>query len=362
MPEKKGMTYADAGVNIGAAMTALDLIKRQCSKTHDGFVASGIGLFGSALDLSLLLQHSNMSHPYLIQSIDGPGTVPLLAKQVMEQRGDYLKCYKDIGYSVAMHCFCDIATCGARPITLLDNIGSTDMEALIYEAIISGMAEACLELECRLVGGESAQLPGVIMPGAYDFCACVTGLVDFSQHINPLKKIYQGDFIVGIGSNGLLLNGWSLARKIMDKTNIKATDYIDFSGKSFANTFITREPSYPKIVNHFLNTGLNVHGYSHITGGGLYDNIERILPENCRAMIDTRTWPMPQAFDWLVKNGEVELKEAYHTWNMGIGYVAILEPDLAEKAVDIIRECFGLDAWVIGEIVEGQRGVEIDFH
>lgn len=357
-------TYKGAGVDIDKALTALDLMKPHIARTHNKYVLASVGPYGSVFDLSIIDPRLTT---LLIESIDGPGTLPILARMLWQLTGD-LRYFEITGKNVATHCECDIATCGARPITLVDNIGSTTMEPVVYEAIIKGMVEACIDGDYSLVGGESAQLPGLIVDGEYDFCAHIAGLVDQKDFINPLERIRPGDTLVGVASNGLHLNGWSLLRKIIfEILKMTIDQQVDFSGKSIAETFITEQPNYAAIVQQLMHDGLGfmhdvhtIQGNCHITGGGLYDNVERVLPEGCRAVIDSRLWAVPEAFRWLVSKGNVDLPVAYRTWNMGIGWVFIVRgSEDASWIINRVEDKFGLDAWTIGQIVEGERGVDI---
>lgn len=344
------LTYAGAGVDVPRAMTAVERIKPHAARTHDAAVIGGIGPFAAAIDLEMVMAELDIKHPVMLQSVDGPGTIPILAR--LARDGADCRHFRTLGYNVAMHCFCDLACGGGRPITLLDNISSTDMDGDIIEAIVAGMADACEEAGCRLTGGELAQLPKVIVPGEYDFCACVTGLVERSQWINPQSRIRPDQKLVGFEAFCPNLNGLSLVRKIVfDLLGMSITDIVNATGKSVADTFIQPQPNYARVIVEQLKQGVDVIAASHITGGGLPDNIVRNLPQGCHARITMKSWPRPALFSWLMRKGNVSLEAARQTWNLGIGFVQVVAGmDEANQVIGLVNEALGIRAWVIGSI------------
>lgn len=366
--KKKQTTYASAGVDISKAEQVLRLIKPHCAKTLDEHVFAGIGPFASIVDIQTIAASMGMGRSWFqASSIDGPGTVTLVAEMMREQGGG-VSGYKALGKSVARHCFSDLACGNARPYAVKDNIDSTDMEPEIYEAIVEGMAMACLghNPAVRIVGGESAQLPGLIMPGQTSFCVAADGLVDAREQLYPQDTIIPGQLVIGISSYGIHLNGWSLVRKIAFETcKIGVFEEIPGLKMSVAHQVLASQPDYNWLMHRILRyqpSAMMGHicAMSHITGGGLYDNIKRNLPDGCRVVIDSKSWTVPPIFRWLIEADNVPLTDAYRTWNMGIGFAVIV--DNKEDAKDIcfrVRRYFKLGARIIGRVAEGECGVTI---
>ncbi len=358
------LTYAAAGVDIGRATEAVRLIGPHVKRTHDATVLGGIGPFAAAVDLSQILSNLEIVHPIMLQSVDGPGTIPILARLASD--GVSFSAFRTLGYNVAIHCFCDLACGGGKPITLLDNISCTDMHPGIIEAIVAGMCNASEEVGCRVVGGEMAQLPKVVVDGEYDFCACVTGLVEKDKWIQPLENIRPGQLLVGFEAHCPNLNGISLVRKIVfEKLGMGIHEIIPATGLSVADTFIQHQPNYSRVITMLLDNGHKVIGASHITGGGLVDNIERNLPEGCEARFIMWHWPKPRLYDWLIEQGRVNPDEACKTWNMGIGFVQVVA-DLqeAEMVIRNVHKMLGIGAWVVGRVsrCEGRGRVSFSWN
>ncbi len=356
----KELTYKDAGVDIEGSKSALERMKEYCLATYDEHVVGGIGAFAGSLAIGDVIRHFGMKDPIQGFSVDGPGTMPIigtLAREVIP------KSFVGPAYSTACHIFADLATEAGYPVALLDVIDSETVDEEIYAEILEGMAQACLEFDPmpRILGGETAQLPGVIVKGQTSFNIFGVSLVDREDKINALERILPGQHIVGVQSKGIHLNGTSLARKIMfDRLKMKISDKIPATGKSVAEELTQKQPNYAKMVFALLDAGCQISACSNITGGGLYDNIERNLPEGSVAAIDPERWPRMPFFEWLIEMGNVALIEAYRTWNMGIGYVFILpKHEDVSKAIDIVQTQFNLDAWAIGAVLQGKKGVEI---
>lgn len=354
------LTYNEAGVSISKAEQALARMKPHCESTFDKHVLGGIGPFAAAVGLGGLLKDWQIEDPVILFSTDGPGTIPLVAQMARDFVGHS---FVPLGYNVAAHCFADMSTAGGRPFAFLDSISSTDVDPDIHEETVQGMAEACREVGCRLVGGETAQLPGMLTPGVTNFEGFAAALVDRQDWIQPLERVKPGQVIVGIEATFPHLNGLSLIRKIVfEKLGMKAQDILPPTGKSVAETLLQKQPNYAKLVEIQIRGGIRICAACHITGGGLYDNIERNLPEGCLAIIVSPHWPQNQLFQWLIEKGNVPMEEAYHTWNMGIGFVEIFEDQVtAERMVSIVPQVLNCRAWVIGTVVKGKRKVNIIF-
>ncbi len=359
-PEEDGLTYAKAGVNVPLAEQAVELYKPHCLSTHDRHVLGGIGPFAAALHLGALLNDWEMDDPVMLFSTDGPGTIPLVADMV---RDSMTESYVPLGYNVAAHCFSDLACGGGRPVGYLDSISSTDLDLAIHEEIVKGKAEACREVGARLLGGETAQLPGMLLPGVTNFEGFAFALVERKDLIQPHERITPYMSVMGIEASFHHLNGTSLVRKIcFDTLGMKATDIIPATGKSVADSLIQRQPIYSKVVQALMEAGFFICGASHITAGGLYANILRNLPEGRQVILHSDWWETPPLFKWLIQQGKVAKEEAFKTWNMGIGFVLIFESEeVSKRAVTLVQEQFGLKAWVIGEVVPGRAKVDIRF-
>jgi phosphoribosylformylglycinamidine cyclo-ligase len=354
---REELTYEKAGVDISKAEQALQRMKPHCESTHDQYVLGGIGPFAPVVDITALAQDLGIKHPVLLASVDGPGTIPLIAQMA---RDFVPESFVPLGYNVAAHCFADVACGGGRPIAFLDCIDSTDVNPDVHEEIVKGMAEACREIGCRLIGGETAQLPGLIVPGQTNFAGFVIALAEKRQLINPQRKIHPGQPVLGIESKGIHLNGLSLYRKIVfDVLGMKPSDILPPTRKTIAEEVLQRQPNYALVVIQELAQVIEMCGNSNITGGGLIDNITRNLPDGCKVIIDTSKWGVPPLFRWLIEKGNVPLDDARRTWNIGIGFVQILMNEwFLRKAQSLVQEVLGLRSWVIGEVVEGEKGVE----
>lgn len=264
-------------------------------------------------------------------------------------------------YNVATHCFVDIACGGFSPFMFLDMISSTDMNPAINELIALGITDACTEFEppVMVVGGELAQMPGTLVEGQYDIIGIGIGIGDEENRIRPTERVKPGQPIVGLPVDFHMINGSSLIRRVLKIAGLGIKDIFPPTGKTVAESLLRRQPNFAKVVLVQLEFGLEISANCHITGGGMPDNISRNLPEGCRAIIDRSNWQVPEFFTWLMGTGPVEPQEAFAKLNMGIGFVQIF-PDVttATRAMLIARERFGLQARIIGQIVEGERGVE----
>jgi phosphoribosylformylglycinamidine cyclo-ligase len=267
-----------------------------------------------------------------------------------------------LGYNNVIHSLTDLSCTSPLfvPATIIDSIDSTDMDPDIHERILRGMMEACLDFPQpypRIVGGECAQLKGTIADHQYNFNVTATGFVDRIHVLNPKGNIRPGNVVVGFASDGIHLNGFSLQRAILESFCLDGTP--EGSEETFLQLLIRRQPNYAKIIRTIAIEGLPIVALAHITGGGLFDNNLRNLPEDCRMVIDASAWEVPFFMKWLVENGQVEPFEAYRSWNMGIGFtVTCFNMAEAEMCVSLAKK-LGQKAYIIGGIVEGDCGVEI---
>ncbi len=304
------MLYKDAGVNIKSAETALKRIKILAKKTFNKGVLSEIGSFGGLFDISRI----NIKSPVLVSSIDGVGTKVRVASMAGK--------YKGIGMDIVNHSVNDILTLGAKPLFFLDYFASSKLNPGVLTEIIEGMSSACIENNCALIGGETAEMPGVYKKGEFDLAGTIIGGAERGKLITG-RNIKKGDIVIGLPSSGLHTNGFSLARKVFfEKLRWKIDKYIPEISDTIGNALLAVHTSYLNIVFPYLSS---IKGIAHITGGGFYDNIVRILPGAINVVIMKSRWDVPHIFNLIQKYGDVPEYEMFHTFNMGIGMVIITD-------------------------------------
>ena len=342
MNDKK-TDYKSAGVDIKAGNEAVNLIKEKVKSTHTKNVLTGIGSFGSLYSIKELL--SDYKNPVLVQSIDGVGTKTIIARK--------MKKFNTIGIDLLSACANDILVMGAKPLTFLDYIANDRLDPMIVGEIVEGMTKACKENGISLVGGETAEMPDTYLPGEHDLVGVITGIVDKDKIITG-KNISPGDVLVGLPSNGLHTNGYSLARKIFLKNMSYNVDtYLESLDSTVGAALLEPHINYTNHVFKLLNEKINIKGIAHITGGGLTENIPRILPNGCSVEIQKGTWPSLSIFDTLKDLGNVEEDEMYQAFNMGIGMVFIVN----SHSVDSIKKTLNniTNVYTIGEVIEGEN-------
>ena len=336
--------YKQAGVNIEEGSRAVNLIKEKVKATFDQRVLSGIGSFGAMFDASFL---KNYRHPILVQSIDGVGT-----KIKVAQMAGY---YDSLGEDIVNHCCDDILCQGARGITFLDYLAFDRLSAETMAAMVGGMAKACKEAGIALIGGETAEMPGVYLPGESDIAGCITGVVE-RDHIITGENIKAGDVLLGLPSSGLHTNGFSLARKVLfDKAGLKVDAHIEEASCSLGELLLRPHLNYAPAVLPLLEQ-FEIKGIAHLTGGGFYDNIPRVLPEGTAVEISKASWPELPVFRLIQESGGVTFEEMHHVFNMGIGLVLVLKEEEAE-AVKTTLAVSGQASYSIGRVRKGQREV-----
>ena len=333
--------YARAGVDVDLGNFVKRRIQARVKSTHGPEVLGKIGGFGGLFAPNF----SGMREPVLVASVDSVGTKVKIAFA--------LNRHDTVGADLVNHCVNDIAVLGARPLFFLDYIGAERLEPRVFDQLLSGFSKACRLAGCALIGGETAQLPDMYHKGEYDLAGCIVGVVDRSKMIDG-RQIKPGDVVLGLPSNGLHTNGYSLARKILfEKMRLKPSAKIDGIKHSLGTELLRVHRNYqPPIAR--LPVGL-IRGLAHITGGGLIDNLPRVLPENCDAAIETKSWRVPRIFQILQTNGKVDQTEMYQVFNMGIGMVAIVSK---KDAVTAARQ---LKARRIGQIVRGTGKTQLIF-
>ena len=340
------MDYKKAGVDIEAGYKSVELMKEHVKKTMRPEVLGGLGGFAGAFDLSGI---KNMEEPVLLSGTDGCGTKVKLAF-VMDK-------HDTIGIDAVAMCVNDIACSGGKPLFFLDYNACGKNYPEKIASIVSGVAEGCLQSECALVGGETAEHPGLMPEDDYDLAGFAVGVVDKKDIIDG-STIKAGDTLIGIASSGVHSNGFSLVRKVFEMTKESLDTYYDELGKTLGEALIEPTRIYVKALKNVKNAGVRIKGCSHITGGGFFENVPRMLPENVRAIIKKESYPVPALFDLIQKNGNIEEHMMYNTFNMGLGMVIAVNPEDVETTMKAIEEA-GDKCYVVGNIVEGDKGVDL---
>jgi phosphoribosylformylglycinamidine cyclo-ligase len=333
--------YARAGVDVDLGNLVKRRIQARVKSTHGPEVLGKIGGFGGLFAPDF----SRVREPVLVASVDGVGTKLKVAFA--------LDRHNTVGADLVNHCVNDIAVLGARPLFFLDYIGAEKLDPRVFDQLLSGFAKACRAARCALIGGETAQMPGMYRKGEYDLAGCIVGVVDRAQMIDG-TKIRYGDALLGLPSNGLHTNGYSLARQILfEKLRLKLDSRIPGLNHSLGNELLRVHRNYQPLLAR-LPKGM-IHGLAHITGGGLVDNLPRVLPGNCDAQIETTNWRIPPLFEFLQRHGKVDRAEMFQVFNMGIGMVVIVR----ERDADTARRL--LKAKRIGKIVKGSGKTKLVF-
>ena len=347
MPEKskpKSVTYADAGVDISSGDRAKERIKFLAQKTFNRNVLGGIGGFGALFRLDL----QRWKNPILVSSADGVGTKLKLAFE--------MGVHHTVGADLVNHCVNDIAVQGATPLFFLDYLASGKLDNKVTEDVISGMADACKANGCALIGGETAQMPGFYTDGEYDLAGFIVGAVDREKMVTG-TGIKVGDILIGLPSTGLHTNGYSLARKLFfEVAGYKHSQYVGAIKDKAGAALMKTHRSYLPVIQKMVTAGVTT-GMAHITGGGITENLPRILPKNTAAQIEMGSWPVLPIFEHLRQLGQVSDEEMMRTFNMGVGLIAAIPADKFKKAktlLDRAEEKFS----VIGRIVKGDRRVQ----
>lgn len=340
------MDYKKAGVDIEAGYKSVELMKEHVKKTMRPEVLGGLGGFAGAFDLSGI---KNMEEPVLLSGTDGCGTKVKLAF-VMDK-------HDTIGIDAVAMCVNDIACSGGEPLFFLDYIACGKNYPEKIASIVSGVAEGCLQSECALVGGETAEHPGLMPENDYDLAGFAVGVVDKKDIIDG-STIKSGDTLIGIASSGVHSNGFSLVRKVFEMTKESLDAYYDELGKTLGEALIEPTRIYVKALKNVKNAGVRIKGCSHITGGGFFENVPRMLPENVRAVIKKDSYPVPALFDLIQKNGNIEEHMMYNTFNMGLGMVIAVNPKDVDATMKAIEDA-GDKCYVVGNIVEGDKGVDL---
>ena len=345
--EGKSEAYKAAGVDIDLATQLLKNVKGRISATRTPQVLAPIGGFGGLYRIDL----AKWKHPVMVVSVDGVGTKLMIANMMQK--------YDTVGHDIVNHCINDIAVQGATPVYFMDYIGIGKMRSPLYEDVLSGCADACKAEGVCLIGGESAEMPGMY-GNDFDLVGCITGIVEEDKIITG-EKLKPGYAALGITSKGLQTNGFSLARKVLfEKAGYKVDDRpAELEGKSIGEALIEPHQCFWKAVKAALDADFPLDGIAHITGGGLYDNVPRILPEGTGVRFDaSKIQNVPPIFRLIQKAGDIDPYEMYRVFNMGVGMVWFVPADRADEGLSLIRNA-GFLANRIGEVTEGDRKVVV---
>ena len=341
------MDYKNAGVDIEAGYKAVELMKKHIASTMRDEVLTDIGGFSGAFSMEAF---KKMEQPTLVSGTDGVGTKLKIAFEMDK--------HDTIGIDCVAMCVNDIACAGGEPLFFLDYIACGKNEPEKIAKIVSGVAEGCVQSNAALIGGETAEMPGFYPVDEYDLAGFAVGVVDRKNMITG-KTIKEGDVLVGIASSGIHSNGYSLVRTVFDiKKESLLRTYESLGGKSLGETLLTPTIIYVKALRAVKEGGVTIKGCSHITGGGFYENIPRMLHDGVRAQIKADSYEIPPIFEMLAKDGDIEKEMMYNTYNMGIGMMLAVDAADADKTVELINKS-GQKAAIVGEIVKGDKGVTL---
>ncbi|MEW5734898.1 MAG: phosphoribosylformylglycinamidine cyclo-ligase [Thermodesulfobacteriota bacterium] len=340
---EKGLSYADAGVDIDKGNRFVDIIKGIVKSTPRSGVMGDIGGFGGFYSLNT----AAYDRPVLVSSTDGVGTKLKIAS--------LMKKHDTVGIDLVAMVVNDIAVQGAKPLFFLDYLATGKLDLAVATAIIEGIAEGCRQANCALVGGETAEMPDMYKPDEYDLAGFGVGIVDNSRIIDG-SSVAVGNQLVGVASSGLHSNGFSLVREIViNRKKIPLDKVVDELSAPLGEVLLTPTKIYSETIQKLLRQ-VQINGIAHITGGGIIDNLPRVMPKSCKAVIRRGSWDVPPIFDFLAREGGVTDEEMLRTFNNGLGLIAIVPKAVCQDAVQLL-EAFGEKAWVIGDVAE-RRGDE----
>lgn len=339
--------YKSAGVDIDAVNKTLNSLKPTIEQTFSTAVLNPLGGFAALYDLKNLLQE--YTHPILVQSVDGIGTKMMIARMMNQ--------YHTLGVDLVSATSNDLLVYGAKPLTLLDYVAGEKLEHEALSAIIQGIAQACQQHRIALVGGECAEMPGIYRQGEYDVAAMISGVVEKEELITG-QNINPGDQVLAFSSSGLHSNGYSLARHVLlPHWNIDSI--VPELQQVLGTVLLEPHRNYLPAVHHLLQQKIAIKGMVHITGGGIWENIPRILPQHCAVNIQRNSWPQQALFSLIQDIGHINEYEMYRTFNMGIGYLLIGDEHLLETANKALHSCPEFKLYAIGQVVHGNKEVRL---
>lgn len=333
MSNNTPLSYKDAGVDIDAGNELVNRIKSVVKETKRPEVIGGLGGFGALCAIP-----QKYKEPILVSGTDGVGTKLRLAMD--------LNRHDAIGIDLVAMCVNDLIVQGAEPLFFLDYYATGKLDVDVAATVVKGIAEGCKQSGCALVGGETAEMPGMYHGNDYDIAGFCVGVVEKAEIIDG-SKVQDGDVLIGLASSGAHSNGYSLVRKIIEVSGVNPAQE-QLNGKPLADHLLEPTKIYVKSILDLISK-VEVHAIAHITGGGFWENIPRVLPENTQAIIDEKSWQWPAIFNWLQKAGNVETHEMYRTFNCGVGLIIALPRANAEKAITLLNQN-GENAWLLGEI------------
>ena len=338
---KQSLSYKDAGVDINAGNALVERIKPEVKRTTRAEVIGGLGGFGALCAIP-----SKYKEPILVSGTDGVGTKLRLAID--------LKKHDTIGIDLVAMCVNDLVVQGAEPLFFLDYYATGKLDVDVAADVVKGIADGCVQSDCALVGGETAEMPGMYHAGDYDLAGFCVGVVEKSEIIDG-SRVKNGDALIALGSSGPHSNGYSLVRKVIDVAGVNpATELLD--NKPLSEHVLAPTKIYVKSVLALIKQA-DVHAIAHLTGGGFWENIPRVLPKNTKAVIDEKSRKWPSVFNWLQEKGNIDTYEMYRTFNCGVGMVIALPQEQVETALAILKQA-GENAWLIGHIEHAEDGAE----
>jgi phosphoribosylformylglycinamidine cyclo-ligase len=335
------LTYRDAGVDIEAGTRAVELMKQAVQATYGPEVLAGIGAFGGLFDVSAL---KAMPSPVLVASTDGVGTKTKIAAA--------LNRFDTIGFDIVNHCVNDILVQGARPLFFLDYIAASRLRPERVAEVVRGIAAACQEAGCALLGGETAEMPGVYEPNEFDLVGTIIGVVDRHQIIDG-QTITAGDQVIGLASTGLHTNGYSLARRVFQGWDLHTV--VPELGQSLGEALLKPHRTYLTAIRQLWAAQVTIKGMAHITGGGLIDNPPRMLPVGTAIHLHHESWPILPIFQLIQQVGHISAEEMARTFNLGLGMLLIIQPSQLDQALHVL----GDHAWVVGQIIPDDGGSRV---
>ncbi|MCP4985541.1 MAG: phosphoribosylformylglycinamidine cyclo-ligase [Colwellia sp.] len=338
--QKQSLSYKDAGVDIDAGNALVENIKGAVKRTTRPEVMGGLGGFGSVCQLP-----TGYKEPVLVAGTDGVGTKLRLAIDLAK--------HDTVGIDLVAMCVNDLIVQGAEPLFFLDYYATDKLDVVVASSVVEGIAEGCIQSGCALVGGETAEMPGMYHKGDYDIAGFCVGVAEKSRLIDG-TNVAAGDQLIALGASGPHSNGFSLIRKVLEVNNTDTNELLE--GKKIADHLLEPTKIYVKSVLELLKN-VDVHALSHITGGGFWENIPRVLPETAQAVIKGDSWQWPSIFNWLQEKGNITEHEMYRTFNCGVGMIIVVPADKVEQSVEILS-AHGEKAWHIGSIADMSDGEE----
>lgn len=339
---KPSLSYKDAGVDIDAGNQLVERIKSVTKKTHRPEVKGGLGGFGALCSLP-----QKYKNPLLVSGTDGVGTKLRLAMDLNRHQG--------IGIDLVAMCVNDLIVQGAEPLFFLDYYATGHLDVDTAVEVVTGIGQGCELSGCALIGGETAEMPGMYHDGDYDVAGFCVGVVEAEKVIDG-QSVSAGDTIIALGSSGPHSNGYSLIRKVLEVSETDTNELLD--DKSIADHLLEPTRIYVKSVLAMLET-IEAKAISHITGGGFWENIPRVLPTGSKAVIDGASWEWPSVFNWLQEKGNITTHEMYRTFNCGVGLVIVVDQNVADQAIDLLK-AQGENAWIIGKIEDSSNDTQVE--